>query len=160
MDQNRIWTRDHKFRREIGAKIEFSKQVHHVRINFFQHFSEPKKGLPCIWSGKLWFLRKLFSTCPTAKRCWCNACQFASGFIILTGATNATFLLSFEKKCLKKHKLCLGIRNWSKLGLAGNISGEFSTSKWYQLTDHYWVDEIQDSRISNFRAKVDLKPGL
>ena len=41
VDQNRIWTRDHKFRREIEwTKIEFSKPV---RMNTFKHFSGLKK---------------------------------------------------------------------------------------------------------------------
>ena len=45
--QNRIWTRDHKFRRKIQwAKIGFSKLVHHVRINSFKYFSGTKKRPP------------------------------------------------------------------------------------------------------------------
>ena len=42
-----MWKRDHKFRREIEwTKIEFSKQVDHVRMNSFKYFSGPKRGPP------------------------------------------------------------------------------------------------------------------
>ena len=42
---NRIWTRDRKeFRGEIDwTKIEFSKQVHHVRMNSLNTFLDQKR---------------------------------------------------------------------------------------------------------------------
>ena len=47
VEQNRNWTCDYKFRREIvWSKIGFSNKVHHVRMNSFKHFSGAKKGPP------------------------------------------------------------------------------------------------------------------
>ena len=44
VDQNRIWTRDHKFRRKTEwTKIVFSKSVRHVRMNSYKHLFGPKK---------------------------------------------------------------------------------------------------------------------
>ena len=43
VDQTCLLTRDHKFRREIKwTKLAFSKQVQHVILNSFKHFSGPK----------------------------------------------------------------------------------------------------------------------
>ena len=43
VDQNRIWTRDHKFRKNVWTKIGYSKSAHHVKMNSFKHFTGPKK---------------------------------------------------------------------------------------------------------------------
>ena len=43
VDQTCLLARDHKFRREIKwTKLAFSKQVQHVILNSFKHFSGPK----------------------------------------------------------------------------------------------------------------------
>ena len=50
VEQNRIRTRDHKFRRQIvWSKIGFSKKVHHVSMNSFKHFSWAKIGPRVLW---------------------------------------------------------------------------------------------------------------
>jgi len=48
VEQNRNWTHDHKFRREIvWTKIGFSNKVHHVKLTPSNTFPDQKRD-PCV----------------------------------------------------------------------------------------------------------------
>ena len=63
VDQNRIWTRDHKFRIETEwTKIESLKQVHHVRMNSSKHLSGPKRN-PAYYMTHIIWVMSMIHTC-------------------------------------------------------------------------------------------------
>ena len=107
VDQTCLLAHDHKFRREIKwTKFAFSKQVQHVILNSFKHFSGPK--YKTLGTGRFWPSSRFQSHLVV------ETLNFEP-FVIRVKDTDATIKRYFKRNhlLLPRIKFCLDqVQNW------------------------------------------------